>query len=57
MPSEFPTDQLPTLIGAAVIFVLGLFIIIKVTKALFKLLVAIGVFAVLAILFHDNIPL
>ncbi|MDE0825824.1 MAG: hypothetical protein OSA48_03340 [Akkermansiaceae bacterium] len=57
MLSEFPTDQLLTLIGAAAIFVLGLFIIIKVTKSLFKLLVAIGVVVVLVILFHDKIPL
>ena len=57
MLSEFPTDQLLTLIGAAAIFVLGLFIIIKVTKSLFKLLVAIGIVVVLGILFHDKIPL
>jgi hypothetical protein len=56
MLSEIPTDA-PLLIGAVLIFLLGVFIIIKITKALFKLLVAIGVFAVLTILFHDKIPL
>lgn len=57
MLSEIPTDQVPLLIGAVLIFLFGIFVIMKVTKALIKLLVAVGVLVVLAILFSDKLPL
>ena len=49
-------EEVAQLVGATCVFVIGLIIILKVTKLIIKLGVATIVLGVLFILFHDKLP-
>ena len=49
-------EEIAQLVGASCVFVIGLFIILKVTQIILKLGIAVIVLGVLAVLFHDKLP-
>jgi len=55
--TSLPQDEIAQLVGATCVFIIGLIIIVKVTQILMKLGVAIIILGVLAVLFHDKLPL
>ena len=49
-------EEIAQLVGASCVFVIGLIIILKVTKIILKLGIAIVILGALAVLFHDKLP-
>jgi hypothetical protein len=52
-----PPDEIAQVVGALCVLVIGLIIIVNVTKLIMKLGIAVIILGVLAILFHDQLPL
>ena len=53
---DLPPEEIAQLVGACCVFVIGLIIILKVTKLIMKLGVAIIILGTLFVLFHDKLP-